>query len=51
MVADPTKTWIGLEYFCYDTDDLWKMPDDQLLKFAISEVEKIGILKSKVVET
>ena len=46
MVADPTKTWIGLEYFCYDTDDLWKMPDDQLLKFAIAEVEKIGILKS-----
>jgi len=47
MVADPSKTWIGLEYFCYDTDDLWKMPDDKLLKFAIAEVEKIGILKSK----
>jgi protoporphyrinogen oxidase len=47
MVADPTKTWIGLEYFCYDTDDLWKMPDDQLLKFAIAEVEKIGILRSQ----
>ena len=23
------KVWIGLEYFCYDTDDLWKMPDDE----------------------
>jgi protoporphyrinogen oxidase len=23
MVADPTKVWIGLEYFCYETDPLW----------------------------
>jgi protoporphyrinogen oxidase len=44
LVSDPTKVWIGLEYFCYDTDDLWKMADDDLKKFAIAEVEKIGIL-------
>jgi protoporphyrinogen oxidase len=44
LVADPTKVWIGLEYFCYDTDDLWKMPDEELKKFAIAEVAKIGIL-------
>ncbi len=44
LVQDPTKVWIGLEYFCYDTDDLWKMQDDDLKKFAIAEVEKIGIL-------
>lgn len=46
MVADPTKVWIGLEYFCYDTDDLWKMPNEEIAKFAIGEVEKIGILKA-----
>ena len=46
MVADPSKTWIGLEYFCYDTDELWKMPDEEIKKFAIAEVEKIGILKA-----
>jgi protoporphyrinogen oxidase len=46
MVADPSKTWIGLEYFCYETDDLWKMPDTELAKFAIAEVEKIGILRA-----
>jgi protoporphyrinogen oxidase len=44
LVADPTKVWIGLEYFCYDTDDLWKMADEDLKKFAIAEVNKIGIL-------
>jgi len=46
LVADPGKVWIGLEYFCYDTDDLWRMSDDQIKQFAIAEVEKIGILKT-----
>ena len=46
LVADPTKVWIGLEYFCYDTDDLWKVPDDELKQFAIAEVAKIGILNA-----
>src|SRR3984885_14531418 len=41
LVSDPTKVWIGLEYFCYDTDDLWKMPDEELKQFAIAEVAKI----------
>ncbi len=45
LVADPTKVWLGLEYFCYETDDLWKMPDENLQRFAISEVAKIGILE------
>ena len=45
MVADPTKVWIGLEYFCYDTDPLWAMPDQDLKDFAVQELEKIGILK------
>jgi protoporphyrinogen oxidase len=46
LVADPAKTWIGLEYFCYQTDALWKMTDEDLKQFAIAEVEKIGILQA-----
>ncbi|MGA8940824.1 MAG: NAD(P)/FAD-dependent oxidoreductase [Acidobacteriaceae bacterium] len=46
MVSDPTKVWIGLEYFCYETDALWSMPDEELKKFAAGELEKIGILKT-----
>ena len=45
MVSDPDKVWIGLEYFCYDTDPLWHMPDDALKTFAAAELEKIGILR------
>ncbi|CAN5576259.1 NAD(P)/FAD-dependent oxidoreductase [soil metagenome] len=47
LVEDPSKVWIGLEYFCYDTDDLWKMPDEELKRFAIAEVAKIGILRAE----
>lgn len=47
LVSDPTKVWIGLEYFCYDTDELWKMPDEELKRFAIAEVAKIGILRAE----
>jgi protoporphyrinogen oxidase len=46
MVADPNKVWIGLEYFCYETDPLWRMPNEEISRFAISEIEKIGILKA-----
>ena len=49
LVSDPAKVWIGLEYFCYDTDDLWKMEDEALKTFAIAEVAKIGILNADAV--
>ena len=32
MVPDPNKTCLGLEYFCFEGDDLWTMPDDALIK-------------------
>ena len=49
LVSDPAKVWIGLEYFCYDTDDLWKMEDGALKQFAIAEVARIGILEADAV--
>jgi protoporphyrinogen oxidase len=45
MVSDPNKVWIGLEYFCYETDPLWNMSDDEIFQYAVNEVEKIGILQ------
>jgi|tagenome__1003787_1003787.scaffolds.fasta_scaffold20948117_2 protoporphyrinogen oxidase len=44
LVSDPNKVWIGLEYFCYDTDSLWNKPNEQIIKFAVEEVARIGIL-------
>ncbi len=50
LVADPSKVWIGLEYFCNETDPLWKMPDAEIVQFAIREVASIGILHAHEVQ-
>jgi len=50
MVADENKTTLGLEYFCYENDELWNIKDEELIQFAIEEAEKIGILNSADVE-
>jgi protoporphyrinogen oxidase len=44
MVSDPSKVWVGLEYFCYETDELWKLPDQEMISLAVNEAEKIGIV-------
>ncbi len=45
MVADASKVWIGLEYFCYQTDDLWKLSDEQMIALGAEELDKIGIIE------
>jgi len=44
LVADPSKVWIGLEYFCNEGDDLWQMDDKTFIQFAIDELHSIGII-------
>ena len=39
MVADPITVWLGLEYFCNDGDELWRMPDDELIALATGRTE------------
>ena len=52
MIKDPTKTWIGMEYFVNEGDELWTMPDKKFSKFAVDELDKIGIIeKSKVIDS
>jgi protoporphyrinogen oxidase len=50
LVSDPQKAWIGLEYFCYETDPIWKLSDEEMARLAIEEVARIGILKTDEVE-
>jgi len=47
MVADPSKIWMGLEYFCNEGDDMWTMSDEDFIEFAISELEKIDVIKKE----
>ena len=45
LVRDPETVWIGVEYFCYETDAMWKLADAEMIALAKRELEQIGILK------
>ncbi len=46
LIADKSKVWLGLEYFCDDVDAIWTWDDSKMTKFAGEELEKIGIIKA-----
>jgi protoporphyrinogen oxidase len=43
MVPDPDTACVGLEYFCFEGDDLWTMSDDELVALATSELEQLNL--------
>jgi protoporphyrinogen oxidase len=45
LVANPNHVWIGVEYFCYESDPLWKKPDAAMSAFAAHELAKIDIIR------
>jgi protoporphyrinogen oxidase len=47
LVADLNNVWIGLEYFCNKSDELWSKPDDEFIRFAIEELVHIDIIDKK----
>lgn len=47
MVADPNKVWLGLEYFCYENDEIWNRSDEDMISLAKQELEKMNIVDSK----
>ena len=43
LVSDETKKWVGLEFFCNEGDQLWNLSDENLIKLAIEEMEKLKL--------
>ena len=41
MVPDQNLTTLGLEYFCFEKDDIWKKDDDELIELAQDEICKL----------
>lgn len=50
MVPDPSKTCLGLEYFCFEGDELWTMSDAALVALGGREVEALGLARAADVE-
>jgi protoporphyrinogen oxidase len=44
LVRDPNTVWIGVEYFCCQSDDLWTMPEEKMAALASRELATIGII-------
>ncbi|MES1218635.1 MAG: hypothetical protein ABUT20_24235, partial [Bacteroidota bacterium] len=45
MIKDPDTTWIGMEYFCNKTDEVWGLDDETIQGMAITELEKMGLAR------
>ncbi|AOY80916.1 NAD(P)/FAD-dependent oxidoreductase [Moorena producens JHB] len=50
MVSDPSKTCLGLEYFCNEGDEIWNLSDPKLLDLATRELASLGLADAKAVE-
>lgn len=49
MVPDRSKSCLGLEYFCTRGDDLWQADDTDLIAFAATELERLGLCRRREV--
>ena len=50
MVPDSDKTCLGLEYFCFEGDELWTMSDQDLIDLGTKELETLGFISAADVE-
>jgi protoporphyrinogen oxidase len=50
LVPDPSLCCYGLEYFCFEGDGIWSMPDQELIGLATRELEQLGLVDGQDVE-
>src|SRR5690349_23371870 len=46
MVPEPGMSCLGMEYFCFEGDDLWSADDADIIRMSRQEVEILGLAKS-----
>ena len=47
LVKDLENTvWVGLEYFCFEGDNMWNMTEDEFAKMAIGEMVTLNLISS-----
>jgi protoporphyrinogen oxidase len=49
LVGKPEQTLLGLEYFCFEGDGLWTLPDEAMVALARREVETLGLARGAAV--
>jgi protoporphyrinogen oxidase len=43
-MVPPGGTCLGVEYFCFEGDPIWEMSDEESVRFATRDLEKIGLI-------
>jgi protoporphyrinogen oxidase len=43
-MVQPGMTCLGVEYFCFEGDEIWSMSDDQAVELAKAELGRIGLI-------
>jgi len=46
LVPDQSKSSLGLEYFCFEGDELWTMSDADLVALGRREIDTIGLVSA-----
>ncbi len=49
LVPDASRSSLGMEYFCFEGDDLWNRSDAQLLELGRREIDTIGLVAASEV--
>ncbi len=50
MVPNDTDASIGMEYFCFEGDDLWTMDDVDLVEMAKREIQQLNLARADAVK-
>ncbi len=46
MTPDPRRSCLGLEYFCFEGDELWCTSDEELVELGRREVAALGLVEA-----
>jgi protoporphyrinogen oxidase len=49
LVPDPARTCYGMEYFCFEGDGMWNLPDSELIALAKREIAAIGLARPSAI--
>ena len=47
LVPEPGTTCLGLEYFCFENDELWRTPDSDLISNAARELREVSLMTTR----
>ena len=50
MVPDAAWSSLGLEYFAFEGDEFWSLPDEQLVEIARGDLARLGVVDARKVE-